>query len=202
MATKLLMNVLNALDNLPTPKEYGWLDSTVALHWIKGNGPHKQCVANRVAKIHLHKRMEWRYVLTDENPAELESRGGPVQTSALRNVGLQWLQCKSRWPDNPVTQSSPASEGRAKVRREVLNLAQTKLELDEFDQLLERATLRRTLRVSAWLETFNQNWKHEDNKLGPLLTDEIEEVRAKKRQKTTLLKKLVLSLTCNPMRKE
>ena len=38
MATNLLINVRNALDNIPTPQLFGWVDSTVALHWIKGNG--------------------------------------------------------------------------------------------------------------------------------------------------------------------
>ena len=32
MATNLLVNVRNALDNVPSPKMFGWLDSTVALH--------------------------------------------------------------------------------------------------------------------------------------------------------------------------
>ena len=58
MATNLLINVRNALDNLPSPKVFGWLDSTVALHWIKGNGQYKQFVANRVAKIQLYKEIE------------------------------------------------------------------------------------------------------------------------------------------------
>ena len=75
MATNLLINVRNAYDNLPPPMLYGWLDSTVALHWIKGNGQYKQFVANRVAKIRLHKDIEWRYVPTDNNPADLASRG-------------------------------------------------------------------------------------------------------------------------------
>ena len=75
MATNLLINVRNAYDNLPPPMLYGWLDSTVALHWIKGNGQYKQFVANRVAKIRLHKDIEWRYVPTDNNPADLASKG-------------------------------------------------------------------------------------------------------------------------------
>ena len=80
MATNLLINVRNALDNLPSPKVFGWLDSTVALHWIKGNGQYKQFVANRVAKIQLYKEIEWRYVPTDENPADLLSRGALVHS--------------------------------------------------------------------------------------------------------------------------
>ena len=45
------MNVRNALKDLPEPTIYGWLDSTVALHWILGNGLYRQFVANRVQKI-------------------------------------------------------------------------------------------------------------------------------------------------------
>jgi hypothetical protein len=30
---------------------FGWLDSLVALHWIKGGGTYKQFVSNRVRKI-------------------------------------------------------------------------------------------------------------------------------------------------------
>ena len=37
MATNLVVNVRNALKDLPEPTVYGWLDSTVALHWILGN---------------------------------------------------------------------------------------------------------------------------------------------------------------------
>ena len=38
MATNPLINVCNTLDNVPSPKVFRWLDSTVELHWIKGNG--------------------------------------------------------------------------------------------------------------------------------------------------------------------
>ena len=37
MATNLVVNVRNALKDLPEPTVYSWLDSTVALHWILGN---------------------------------------------------------------------------------------------------------------------------------------------------------------------
>ena len=46
MATNLVKNVQNALQNLPEPTIYGWLDSTVALHWIRGEGQYRQFVAN------------------------------------------------------------------------------------------------------------------------------------------------------------
>ena len=119
----------------------------------------------------ITQEIEWRYVPTDENPADLASRGAPVK-SALWQQGPAWLQDKSKWPINPVTRSSPASEMEAKVIREVLNQAQTKPEQDEFDELLEHNS-----RVGAWIKRFLHNCKHKEKKLGPLLTEEIEEVR-------------------------
>ena len=38
MAAKLAENMKNALQGEPMKSVYGWLDSTVALHWIKGGG--------------------------------------------------------------------------------------------------------------------------------------------------------------------
>ena len=42
MATNLLTNVRNTLEGLPISNVYGRLDSTVALHWIRGSGEFKQ----------------------------------------------------------------------------------------------------------------------------------------------------------------
>ena len=69
----------------------GWLDSTVALHWINGGGDFKQLVANRVAKIKSNNQLKWRHVITKENPADLGSRGEPVQRNQLRWKGPDWL---------------------------------------------------------------------------------------------------------------
>ena len=41
MATNLVINLKNALNALPSPRVYAWLDSTVALHWIGGTGEYK-----------------------------------------------------------------------------------------------------------------------------------------------------------------
>ena len=53
MAANLAENVKNALQGQPVKSVYGWLDSTVALQWIKGGGgsTYKQFVANRAQKI-------------------------------------------------------------------------------------------------------------------------------------------------------
>ena len=42
------------IDDIPVISVFGWLDSTVALQWLRGAGEYKQFVANRVKKIHEH----------------------------------------------------------------------------------------------------------------------------------------------------
>ena len=110
MATNLVMNVKNAVRELPKPTIYGWLDSTVALHWILGNGQYHQFVANRVHKIKENPEIKWRHVPTLDNPSDLASIGGLVTNTELWWSGPAWLQDPEKWPDNPVTEKSQASK--------------------------------------------------------------------------------------------
>ena len=123
MTTSLVMNVKNALTELPEPAVYGWLDSTVVLHWILGNGQYHQFVANRVQKIKEHPEVKWRYVPTLDNPANIASRGGLVTNAELWCGGPAWLRDPESWPENPVTKKSQASEKEVKVIKEVLSMA-------------------------------------------------------------------------------
>ena len=54
MTVNLIDNVHDALQGFPLITKYCWLDSSVALHWIRGDGEYKQFVANRVRKIQSH----------------------------------------------------------------------------------------------------------------------------------------------------
>ena len=173
MATNLVVNVSKALKDLPEPTVYGWLDSTVALHWILGNGLYRQFVTNRVTKIKQHQQIQWRHVPTTDSPADLASRGGQVTNAELWWNGPTWLRDPENWPENPVTVKTRASEEEAKVIREVLNLAneQPKQERNVFDELLERHDLRRTLRIQAWVRRFTT---HRASK-GPLTSEDVQE---------------------------
>jgi hypothetical protein len=115
MATNLVTNVRNAWAELNEVSIYGWLDSFVALHWILGNGQHRQFVSNRVRKIKDHPEIQWRYVPTNENPADVASRGGQVVNCELWWKGPEWLSDPTQWPENLVTRSSPTSKTEAKV---------------------------------------------------------------------------------------
>ena len=174
MSANLVTNVKNALVDLPKPHIYGWLDSTVALHWILGNGQYRQFVANRVRKIREQAEIQWRYVPTEENPADVASRGGNI-TSGNWLTGPEWLADSDRWPENRVAEKSPASEDEAKVIKDVLSLAQEQVNDsdDVFDSLLQRHELRRVLRIQAWVRRFTTNRQRR----GPLTSEDLDEVR-------------------------
>ena len=81
---------------VPKPTIHAWLDSTVALHWILGNGQYRQFVENRLQKIRAHSQIQWRHVPTADNPADLASRGGQVTDSVFWWNGPEWLQDSNR----------------------------------------------------------------------------------------------------------
>ena len=177
MATNLLTNVRNALEGLPISNVYGWLDSTVALHWIRGSGEFKQFVQNRVTKIRAQSDMVWRHVSSEENPADLASRGGAVNGPTLWWNGPKWLANREEWPPNPVTSACPATEVEVKTIREVLSLAQPNLSNDRVEEVLEKHELKYALRVAAWVTRFITNCKTPKKLTGPLTADELENVK-------------------------
>ena len=97
MATNLVSNVKKTIDDVSVISVFGWLDSTVALQWLRGAGEYKQFVANRVKKIQERPEITWRHVPTHDNQAGLGSRGGKVSGNQLwwndpdciQNTGLR-----------------------------------------------------------------------------------------------------------------
>ena len=71
MAANLLENVKDALEGLPVTSTIAWIDSKVALHWIKGEGHYKQFVNNRVKKIRSKEFITWKHVPGEQNPADV-----------------------------------------------------------------------------------------------------------------------------------
>ena len=66
-----------------------WLDSKTALSWIQNKGEWKQFVRHRVNEIlKLTDKEDWAYCSTEENPADLGSRG--VVASQRKENQLWW----------------------------------------------------------------------------------------------------------------
>ena len=177
MAVNLLANVASALDGFPVMERCCWLDSTVALHWIRSPGTYKQFVSNRVEKIQAHSEVIWRHVGTSENPADLGSRGGEVTSHPSWCNGPTWLKNKACWPPDIVTKASDESMAEVKAMRDVFAVAIAST--DELDSLLEKYTYWKTMRICAWIMRFVHNIRsRKTGRLkGPLTTEETNKAR-------------------------
>ena len=152
MAVNLLTNVTEALEGFPLTAKYCWLDSTVALYWIKSPGEYKQFVSNRVQKIQSHSEVIWRHVGTTENAADIGSRRGEVSNHRLWWNGPQWLQHKARWSPDIVPNACQETLEEPKATGDVFAVAIA--ETDELDMLLEKFSYWKVMRICAWIMRF------------------------------------------------
>ncbi|XP_068703886.1 uncharacterized protein [Montipora foliosa] len=175
MAVNLANNVRQALEALPLAADiHCWLDSSVALHWISDHGNYRQFVANRVRKIQSHRNVLWHHVPTVHNPADLGSRGGSVSGAEIWWKGPSWLGDPAKWPPEIVTEPSPESRAERQVQKELVAVGVEGR--SEFDDLLEKFSLRKAMRIGAWISRFLRNCCRPSNKIrGPLTTAELAE---------------------------
>jgi hypothetical protein len=68
IAVNLVSNVETAIGTENVSSVHCWLDSTVALYWIGGQGEYRQFVANRVKKIKEHNPVKWHYCAYEGEP--------------------------------------------------------------------------------------------------------------------------------------
>ncbi|XP_055714291.1 uncharacterized protein LOC129808538 [Phlebotomus papatasi] len=105
LLANLMKTTEEALD-MKISKKYAWCDSQITLAWIdKDPSTWQTYIANRVNKIHQCTPREiWNYIASDENPADIASRG--ITADALVGCklwwrGPRWLRHdEEEWPVN------------------------------------------------------------------------------------------------------
>ena len=118
-----LAKVLQTELTLPLQQTTLWTDSTTVLHWIQSESQqYKVFVGIRIAEIQeLVGADNWRYVPSEENPADDITRGKSLVelTTARRwTCGPTFLhQSAEKWPTNPAVSSTPtpAEETRSTI---------------------------------------------------------------------------------------
>ncbi|XP_026322793.1 uncharacterized protein LOC113232331 [Hyposmocoma kahamanoa] len=89
LVAKLLSEAANIL-KIPKQNIFAYTDSMVVLAWIEGQPLKWQTfVANRVTEI--QNRLDndrWNHVISDDNPADLASRG--IEPKELKNKNIWW----------------------------------------------------------------------------------------------------------------
>ena len=180
IAVNLVKNVQEALQGFPVSEVHCWLDSTVAFHWIRGAGEYKQFVGNRVRKIRESEHVTWRHVPTLKNPADLGSRGGPVDKDDLWWNGPKWLCDQAQWLPDIVSEA--ASSESQKETRPVKQLFA--METADNDELAHLEGVCLDLEICTQL----QRAKSKPDR-GPLTTREIE------KQKTFWIRRVQVRCT-------
>ena len=151
MAVNLLSNVSEALEGFPVTTRYCWLDSTVALRWIRCPGGYKQFVNNRVPKIQTHSDVVRHHVRMADNPADVGSCSSEVANHALWWSGPEWSSNKTCWPPDIVMNATQESLAEAEAKRGMLAVAVAVAVADELDDLLENFTQWKAILVTAWI---------------------------------------------------
>jgi len=153
----------NLLDSIKSSVRFqcsttGWTDSTIVLKWLESfPGRWKTFVANRVAQIQeLIPSSSWRHVVSEENPADLPSRGIPPVQLVSSNLwwhGPEWLASHSIPPSNPSGSiETPVLEEKKKT------IAVNQNCVDVWPSLISRfSSLTRLKRVAAYCLRFINN---------------------------------------------
>ncbi|XP_050062939.1 uncharacterized protein LOC126552290 [Aphis gossypii] len=155
-----------------------WTDSTVVIGWIQAEVQLKTFVANRVTQIRDMTEIKmWRYVPTSDNPADLISRGVPVESilssDSIWWCGPSWLQQDITYWPNRFIPTDELPELRP------LNLALAVTEVNS-QWLLERCSKwTNLLRITAYIQRFIHNCKPKAKRssstcFGPLKASELQ----------------------------
>ena len=87
----------------------------------------------------------------------------------------EWFSHKACWPPDIVTSASKISLAEAKTKRDLLAVAVAAT--DELDDILEKFSHWKTIRVTAWINRFIRNARTEKIKRpgGPLTAEETKQ---------------------------
>ena len=101
IGARLCKFVLTSLNHLHF-RVVMWSDSQIVLHWLSSKKKLQPSVANRVQEIHeLYPETTWKYCPTQDNPADLVTRGISLNYLIdfhLWKFGPPWLSEESHWP--------------------------------------------------------------------------------------------------------
>ncbi|XP_055522477.1 uncharacterized protein LOC129716668 [Wyeomyia smithii] len=148
-----------------------WSDSQVVLAWLRKPLDSLQVfVRRRVAEITSHKHIVWKYVRTDQNPADSVSRGRAAKELAENDIwwnGPHFLRTVDYLEEEPITLTD-VEIPELRVQLAALPVMNYK----EFPLLTKYSSFRKTQRILAYVLRFTSNTrkKKEDRLLSAYLT--------------------------------
>ncbi|GFX67809.1 uncharacterized protein TNCV_1565101 [Trichonephila clavipes] len=150
---------------LPVSRFY-WTDSSITCYWIKGDfNKHKVFVKNRIKEIQkLSDPKEWRYCKGKDNPADLISRGLPLNDLKNNKIwwhGPKWLTMKqTEWPlfSEPIIETEINNDKLELKKSFNVNTVVEKRQIE--NNLISRySSFSKLIRISALCLRFIYNCK-------------------------------------------
>ncbi|XP_060868578.1 uncharacterized protein LOC132943558 [Metopolophium dirhodum] len=170
LAAKLLHSVHHIFASIISiTTMHAWTDSTTALSWIKSS-PHRWAtfVANRTSQLQeLTPPSIWRYVPTNDNPADCASRG--LYPSEVLHHPLWWsgprflYQDHNTWPPTVINNDPDTTNSEERKTTLVVTLHQTVIE----DLLNKYSSLATIIHVVAYCSRIFTKSKPITIKLSP-----------------------------------
>jgi hypothetical protein len=155
----------------PSPvKVFMFSDSTCVLGWLRTEKPLQTFVKNRITKIRALENAEFRHVRTNDNVADLSTRGVPgcdIAASKFWWNGPVWLQHnESEWPTKSVVEAISDAD-LVKINEEISNkpvyhtfvagesLPEPRVDSYPFGIDPKKfSSFRKLVRISAWCMKF------------------------------------------------
>ena len=166
-----------------------WTDSLNVLYWIRGKSRrYKAFVANRVSEIQENSQpSQWRHVPTDQNPADIVSRGATVTSlntefwwngpSFLREDPNMWPIGKAAGSVHPEARRE--EKGESLSAKLAICLVQTATLVERLSRLHPEkfVTWQRGVRLWGRVRRFTENCRvaSKDRHGGELTADELAE---------------------------
>ncbi len=174
LLSQLLTHVASLL-HIPLKDCYAWSDSQITLHWLlKPPDKLQQFVSNRVKSItEVLPASHWRYIRTNDNPADLTSRGLPPKELLSSNL---WWSGPPRlklspdsWPFQPLPGKHPPAPPVSCLS---VTCERDSQEMEFLKDLTNRfSSFHHLTRVVAWIQRFHHNSKlrKDDRQILPVL---------------------------------
>ncbi|GFW13935.1 uncharacterized protein TNCV_4700701 [Trichonephila clavipes] len=185
LLAKLVKRVVAALQ-LETAEIYLWSDSMIVLAWLRKEPMDlKTFVQNRVAKIQeLYPNQLWRHVPSDQNPADLVSRGVDPDKLLQQNLwfnGPTFLSGDDDYPNRTINCREKLDEYNSELKNcvnEQIENFQSVLNIHVNDFLNDLLNLSNNyitiLCVLSFIFRFVENLKGINKVAGPLTTKEFQ----------------------------
>ena len=175
-AARLCDFIVQALHPL-TLLTHFWSDSQITLHWIKGEKRTGTFVTHRVTEIlNLSRPDHWQYCPTQDNPADLLTRGitsSQLKSSTLWKQESQWLPSKDSWPTwsfSPTIEMQALAVTTTSFTPSATQQPSGTIHINNIIDITSYSRLSRLLAVTAYVCRFITNCKKplQERVTGPL----------------------------------